>query len=121
MPENQLTELYRHFGEDGSLLYVGVSLSTLQRLGQHKDHSTWFKKIRRVEIQQFDSREAALAAEREAILAEKPYYNIHHKAKTQLVLPTNQETSRDDLYRMVRFDPIYRAPRKIPLAKSPRI
>lgn len=30
------TELYRHFAADGCLLYVGISLSAVARLTQHR-------------------------------------------------------------------------------------
>ena len=34
------THPYRHYDKNGNLLYVGVSLSSLQRLGQHKSNSS---------------------------------------------------------------------------------
>lgn len=74
------THLYRHYSADGALLYVGISLSAISRLGQHADHATWFDKISRVEITAFDTRDAALAAEREAIARERPVHNIQHSA-----------------------------------------
>ena len=70
--------LYRHFDRSGTLLYVGISLSALQRLGQHADHSHWYGSIARVDIEEFSTREEALAAEREAIQNEKPLHNIAH-------------------------------------------
>ena len=70
--------LYRHFDKDGALLYVGVSLSTVIRLAQHKGRSEWFKQIARVEITNWATREASLRAERRAIRLEKPLYNITH-------------------------------------------
>ena len=73
------THLYRHFSKDGELLYVGVSLSTLQRLGQHASNSEWYARIARVDIEQFPSREEALEAERRAIMDERPKHNIVHK------------------------------------------
>ena len=68
--------LYRHFDSQGKLLYVGVSLSFLQRLGQHKENSHWFSLISRVEIESFPSRSEALSAERQAIRSEDPAYNV---------------------------------------------
>lgn len=70
------TQLYRHFDENNSLLYVGISLSTFNRLSQHKDHSEWFKKIKNVTIEHFPTREEAMAAERQAIKSENPKFNI---------------------------------------------
>jgi predicted GIY-YIG superfamily endonuclease len=73
------TQLYRHFDETRQLLYVGISLSTFARLSQHKAHSDWFKKIKSVEIENFETREEAMAAEREAIKNESPMFNIAMK------------------------------------------
>ena len=77
----QRTALYRHFGEKGDLLYVGVSLSAVQRLSQHKDHSKWFDDICEVRIEWFNSREEALDAETKAIQRENPLYNIRKKER----------------------------------------
>ena len=37
-----MAELYRHFDRLGELLYVGISISTMRRLAQHKTQSAWF-------------------------------------------------------------------------------
>ena len=74
-----MTELYRHFNDLNELLYVGISLNTFARLSQHKDHSHWFKKIERVTVNHFETREEARAAEREAIKTENPLFNIAMK------------------------------------------
>lgn len=71
--------LYRHFDAENRLLYVGISLSTLQRLGQHKSNSEWFRLISVVKIEEFPDIEKAKKAERDAIKKEKPLYNIAHK------------------------------------------
>jgi hypothetical protein len=68
--------LYRHFAADGSLLYVGISLSAITRLAQHLDASTWADEIVRVEIERYVSVDAARAAERAAIKSERPKHNI---------------------------------------------
>jgi predicted GIY-YIG superfamily endonuclease len=70
------TYLYRHFDKNDQLLYAGISLSAFQRLAQHRNHAHWFEQISRVEMEQFDTREEALAAERVAIEREKPLFNI---------------------------------------------
>ena len=70
--------LYRHFDKDGELLYIGISISALLRLSQHKNESHWFDHIVRVDIERFDSRISVLGAEKEAIKNEKPKYNSKH-------------------------------------------
>jgi hypothetical protein len=91
--------LYRHFASDGTLLYVGVSLSALHRLSGHKDHSHWFGDIARVDIQSFESRAAALAAERNAIKEEKPRYNIAHRWSLRDETKRSQHQARIDALR----------------------
>lgn len=72
------TALYRHFSPDGRLLYVGISINALSRLTAHLSGSAWAEQIARVEIERFPSRRAALDAERKAIRAECPKFNIVH-------------------------------------------
>lgn len=74
------TALYRHFDENGDLLYVGISISAVQRLSQHRSSSPWFEQIAKVDIEWHPTREAALRAEREAIISERPRYNKMHNA-----------------------------------------
>jgi hypothetical protein len=104
--------LYRHFDAGGVLLYVGVALSPTYRLSQHRDNSHWFDKIACVEIEQFADRQAALSAERHAIVAENPLHNKRRPRvdeKNRVTERQGPEESRDDLVRqIVRFDPIYR-------------
>lgn len=73
--------LYRHFDEDGTLLYVGVSLNTVSRLIDHKRTAKWFSRLARVEVTRFPTREASLDAEREAIKRESPLFNTQHASK----------------------------------------
>lgn len=69
--------LYRHFGADGDLLYVGVSLSVMIRLSTHK-RSPWFVSVATVSIEHFQDRPTALAAELKAIQTEHPMHNKAH-------------------------------------------
>lgn len=43
------TALYRHFDAAGALLYVGISLNSIQRTAQHK-HGALFVDWQRVDI-----------------------------------------------------------------------
>jgi hypothetical protein len=38
-----LTELYRHYGAEGALLYIGVSINTLVRLSQQEEAKRLFQ------------------------------------------------------------------------------
>jgi hypothetical protein len=72
---DETTTLYRHFDASGALLYVGVSLSSLDRLADHRG-SRWHSDIATVTLEHFSNREAALDAECDAIKSENPKYNI---------------------------------------------
>lgn len=72
------TALYRHFDAGGALLYVGISLNAIARLGQHRLTASWFESIARIELEWFATREAAADAERVAIQTERPIHNIIH-------------------------------------------
>lgn len=73
---NDRTELYRHYDSNGDLLYVGISLSAVARLAQHRCEAHWFEYIARVDIEPFPTREAALEAEARAIAEESPKHNV---------------------------------------------
>lgn len=70
------TALYRHYDEGFNLLYVGISLSAINRLAQHNDVSSWADKIRKVTVEYFPNRRDAEIAETKAIREEGPIYNI---------------------------------------------
>lgn len=73
------TALYRHYSKDDVLLYVGISLSAIDRLSSHTLNSCWARQIARVQIEWFPSRAKAEIAERAAISDESPLHNIHHR------------------------------------------
>lgn len=78
--KKQSTVLYRYFAESGELLYVGISKSFANRAQQHNQGSTWFHESVSVTLEHFETREAALRAETQAIKNEKPVYNsVHNK------------------------------------------
>jgi predicted GIY-YIG superfamily endonuclease len=102
------TQLYRHFDKDGALLYVGISLSAVARLAQHKAASAWFKEITKIDVCEFPSREDALAAERAAIHAEKPKHNIIHAKFVRRAGSLPSEAAADALIRrVVNFELLY--------------
>lgn len=68
--------LYRHFDASGALLYVGVCLDVVDRLGKHKHRSEWFTEIRTITIEWYPSKAEAEAAEDRAITEERPRYNM---------------------------------------------
>lgn len=69
------TAVYRHFDADGRLLYVGCSSDPHGRFVNHKCKSAWAFQVATISIEWFENRATALAAERAAILTEKPPFN----------------------------------------------
>jgi hypothetical protein len=72
---DQPTCLYRHFDGEGALLYVGISLTAVQRLREHREDSAWYRTVVRVELQWFENRLDAIRAEKTAIATENPKHN----------------------------------------------
>lgn len=70
-----MTQLYRHYSQQGDLLYVGISNNAVGRLSQHKHKAEWFDRIAMVTVQNFPTRRDALIAERNAIKDEDPEFN----------------------------------------------
>ena len=109
MPEHK-QYLYRHFDKDDVLLYVGISLSAINRLQQHRDHSGWFADIARVDIVPFDSRVQVLEAERAAIKEECPVYNMQRPEPHCPIVkkePPASKSRADLLGAIVEFKPLY--------------
>lgn len=69
------TALYRLFGSDGQLLYIGVSCDLRSRFAQHSSSQRWWPQVARRKVEWLASRKEALAAERAAIMRERPRFN----------------------------------------------
>lgn len=76
MTDRQFNQLYRHYDENGTLLYVGVSLSAINRLAQHRSSAIWYDQIAKIEIETYPDRKSVLRAEKDAIQKEHPLFNI---------------------------------------------
>jgi hypothetical protein len=75
--------LYRHFDAEGTLLYVGISISALNRLAGHRGRAPWYWNIARVEVTRYATRRESLDAEREAVKTERPLFNIQHAERDE--------------------------------------
>lgn len=75
--------LYRHFDANGVLLYIGISDTPVSRGKDHAKYSRWVQYAARIEAVWLDSREEAERAERDAIVREKPIFNIEHATGDQ--------------------------------------
>lgn len=85
--------LYRWWGCDGRLLYVGKSVSLYARISSHRRNSEFFAEAATMTIERFPDAGALAEAEVTAIRTEKPLYNRAHSvdaggkdARTILVL-----------------------------------
>lgn len=69
--------VYRMFDENGRLVYVGQTAHPGQRFGQHAE-KRWFTLVTTITLEWHDTHAQAVLAERDAIEAERPRYNIAH-------------------------------------------
>ena len=82
-----MTTLYRMFDRDGALLYVGISSNLDQRLGQHERGKPWWSQVVTMRIEHYPTRAHAAAAERNAIVHEKPRWNIAYNLGSTKPVP----------------------------------
>jgi hypothetical protein len=68
--------VYRFFDADDRLLYAGSPESPRTRLRSHLCLGEWLKDIHRVQVQEFATRNAALAEKATALVAEAPMHNL---------------------------------------------
>lgn len=66
--------LYRVWGKDGALVYIGKAVNPVARPNMHR-RAPWGHEIDRHTFFEYPTEADALAAEREAIIREKPKYN----------------------------------------------
>jgi predicted GIY-YIG superfamily endonuclease len=74
------TALYRCYGADEELLYVGISKDPAQRWEQHRDKPWWRDVTMRV-VEWYDDRATAERAERKVIQTEGPRHNVQHNQR----------------------------------------
>lgn len=70
------TAVYRFYDAVDQLLYVGITSDAKARWRQHAKEKEWWPQVAHKRITWFASREEAAAAERLAIVAEAPRFNI---------------------------------------------
>lgn len=70
------TALYRIRGEGDTLLYIGISNSVPVRWNGHQVVQPWWDELRSLTVEWHSARTQAEEAERAAILAEQPKYNV---------------------------------------------
>ena len=109
--------LYRYFSMDDVLLYIGASHNPFLREVQHSEHHD-MTQVRYVEIEWFDTAQAALEAETIAIKRERPKWNVVHQRRkrwTRVTLP-DHSTKEAVEAKGVKVEPVTRRgpPNKYP-------
>lgn len=79
----QNTSLYRFYDASEALLYIGITNSLTRRLNEHHEDKPWYLNVARVTVEHHPTRAAALRAEKSAIKAERPKYNVQHNQGAQ--------------------------------------
>jgi len=79
---DETTALYRFFSKSDELLYIGISNCIPRRFDQHGDTKPWYTQVARMTVEHHPNRTKALIAEKAAIHAEKPKYNIQHNRRS---------------------------------------
>ncbi len=70
----EMHAVYRMLDREGRVLYIGVTGHVGQRFGDHA-MKRWFPLVATITLEWYPDKDAAVQAEREAILAERPPYN----------------------------------------------
>jgi len=77
------TALYRIRGEGHVLLYIGITNSVPFRWNGHQAVQPWWDELRSLTVERYDTRAQAEQAEKAAILAEQPRYNVTYLKPTR--------------------------------------
>ena len=86
--------LYRFFNSSDQLLYIGITMNPPSRFRAHASNKSWWSEVSRITVSQFESRTQLAKAERDAIKAEKPKYNVMHNKDYEGLRSTPTTESR---------------------------
>lgn len=73
-----MNTLYRFFDHEGRLLYVGKTTNIAGRLATHRSEKAWWTEVAAIEVEHYACERHLNRAERNAIIAERPLYNVTH-------------------------------------------
>jgi predicted GIY-YIG superfamily endonuclease len=83
--------LYRFYDATGALLYIGITADPGSRWRKHAQDKPWWHEVANIVVERHLTRTEVLEAERLAILAEHPRYNIvHNRGSATAPRPTPQ-------------------------------
>lgn len=75
--------VYRCYGTDGRLLYVGQTKNHVNRVRQHRMTSFWAPDVVKVKVTTHSGSELARKIERQAIRNERPRFNVQGRWETR--------------------------------------
>jgi hypothetical protein len=81
--------VYRAYGDDASLLYVGMTGRGMARFQQHAHRVEWWAECVRIDVRHFPTFEIAVAAEKWAIQSEHPRFNVRPRASVVEAIVTD--------------------------------
>lgn len=91
--------LYRFFDATGRLLYIGITFNLASRFPSHSDDKPWWSQVDTIRVEGYADRSAVLAAEKAAIKAERPLYNVAHQVLPPLARPAAKSSAPRPLAR----------------------
>lgn len=74
--------VYRAYAKSGELLYIGSTKNWEKRRAQHRTGTWWWKAVKDVDLEHFNTLAEAREAERIAIRTEGPRQNVYHNRGT---------------------------------------
>jgi len=87
--------LYRLYGADGTLLWVGITGSLSERFAQHAASKPWWPDVARKTVAWCQDRSDAARAEAAAIRDEHPLYNVRLQPRPKAPKPARPMTGAE--------------------------
>jgi len=99
------TTIYRFYAAD-TLVYLGVTGYLPGRLGRHAKRN-WWRSCDHLTLTHYGTREQAEIAEKQAIQAERPLYNVHHNYDAPAAGPWEDEETNMNIMGSREFQTNY--------------
>jgi len=76
--------LYRCYGLDGTLMYIGRTKNLRNRLAAHRADKPWWSSVEYITAEPHDNLKVLRYNERRAIWMEEPFFNQMHYGRKQI-------------------------------------